>query len=123
VADISIPDSLADDRLDGAREIALFLYGNDDPQTVKAVYHEAAKGRLPIGRRGGRFFASKRKLLQAYDELTSPQPATALGRHLDRLMQPAKATAPEPAAAPRRASAAPQRTRGRPRSRPARTTK
>lgn len=61
---------IAADRLDGAREIALFLFGSDDETAIKRVYRDAAAGVLPIGRRGAVYIASKHKLLAAYDALT-----------------------------------------------------
>ena len=44
-------DTLADDLLKGAAEIAEFVYG--DRNKRRRVYHDADNGRLPIWRNGG----------------------------------------------------------------------
>jgi hypothetical protein len=110
------PLEIANDRLDGARAIALFVHGNNHTETLKKTYRDIAAGIIPAGRWGGRLVGSKAEITAAYRSITSgaagPRPAKAAA---------APEPAPAPAPPPRRTSAAPQRSnrRGRPRSRPA----
>lgn len=59
------------DRLEGAREIAAFLYGSGDEKNVRRVYHAIRRNRLPSGKDGGQLIASKAKLLAHWDRLTT----------------------------------------------------
>jgi hypothetical protein len=63
-------DTLASDRLDGAREIAKFWFGSDEPAYVKRAYRDITTGVILAGKHGGRVFASRKKLRQRYDQLT-----------------------------------------------------
>ena len=74
MTDDSPLDTLADDRLDGAAEIALFVYGQTDKRAIKRTYHAIAIGVIPARRVGGRLLASKAKIRAAYDLQTSPLP-------------------------------------------------
>jgi hypothetical protein len=58
-------DRLADDLLNGAREIAAYLGTN-----VRKVYLEAQTGRLPIGHLGRKLIASKRQLTRHTNKIT-----------------------------------------------------
>jgi hypothetical protein len=57
---------LADDLLNGAREIAEFLGTNE-----REVYHLAKTKRLPIGRLGKKLIASRAQLRRATLKLTA----------------------------------------------------
>ena len=59
-------DTVADDMLHGAEEIAGFL-----GVSTAQVYHYARLKRLPIGKFGWNLIASKRTLRRAYDKLTT----------------------------------------------------
>jgi hypothetical protein len=59
-------DRLADDLLNGAREIAEFLGTN-----TREVYHLAKHKRLPIGRLGKKLIASRSGLRRAAKALTA----------------------------------------------------
>jgi hypothetical protein len=74
MTDDSSFDTLADDRLDGAAEIALFVYGKADKRAIKRIYHAIAVGVIPARRVGGRLLASKAKIRAAYDLQTNPLP-------------------------------------------------
>jgi hypothetical protein len=54
--------SLADDRLEGAGEIAEYWFGSDTPQHRKAIFHYCAKRLLPIGKLGAKLIASRKAL-------------------------------------------------------------
>lgn len=58
-------ETVAEDMLLGAQEIAAFL-----GISVAQVYHYARLKRLPVGRVGSRLIASKRKLQRAFTALT-----------------------------------------------------
>ena len=62
---------LADDLLEGAAEIALFVFGNDSAKARRRVYHLAAmdrSDRLPVFRIGSQIFARKSTLLRSIAE-------------------------------------------------------
>jgi len=62
---------LADDLLEGAAEIALFVFGSDSPKSRRRVYHLAAidrSDRLPVFRMGNQIFARKSTLLRSIAE-------------------------------------------------------
>jgi len=62
---------LADDLLEGAAEIALFVFGNDSAKSRRRVYHLAAADRtdrLPVFRMGNQIFARKSTLLRSIAE-------------------------------------------------------
>ena len=62
---------LADDLLEGAAEIALFVFGNDSAKSRRRVYHLAAvdrSDRLPVFRMGNQIFARKSTLLRSIAE-------------------------------------------------------
>ena len=55
--------ALADDLLDGAEEIAEFLFGNAQKKKKRRrVYHLAATGQLPLARMGSRLIGRKSTL-------------------------------------------------------------
>jgi predicted DNA-binding transcriptional regulator AlpA len=64
---------IADDRLEGAREIALFLFGCGDRKHQKRVYHLTDKHRIPHGFDGHKLIASKAKLRANWDRLTQQE--------------------------------------------------
>jgi hypothetical protein len=70
-------DSPMHDRLEGAGPIALFWYGRDTHETRKRVYSLISKGRIPAGKLGGKIVASKRRLIAAYEQMTSGDAAQA----------------------------------------------
>jgi len=99
MTDDSPLDTLADDRLDGAAEIALFVYGKTDKRAIKRTYRAIAIGVIPARRVGGRLLASKAKIRAAYDLQTSPLPVE---------LAPPKPPEPAPARpAPKRKPKAP----------------
>jgi hypothetical protein len=59
-------ETVAEDMLHGAEEIAAFL-----GISVAQVYHFARLKRLSIGKLGWNLIASKRKLQREFDKLTS----------------------------------------------------
>ena len=61
-------DTVADDMLHGAEEIAAFL-----GVSTAQVYHFARLKRLPIGKLGWNLIASKRQLQRACAKLTASQ--------------------------------------------------
>jgi hypothetical protein len=63
-------NSLADDILRGVPAIAEFI-----GEEVRAVYHLCARGYIPCGKQGDRWIASKTRLRQHYEELTSGEAA------------------------------------------------
>jgi hypothetical protein len=74
MTDDSPLDTLADDQLDGAAEIALFVYGKADKRAIKRTYHAIAIGVIPARRIGGRLLGSKARIREAYDQQTSRLP-------------------------------------------------
>jgi hypothetical protein len=63
-------DTVADDLLRGAAEIAAFI-----GETQKRVYYLAAHGHLDIGHLGATLIASKRRLREQYQQLIQARPA------------------------------------------------
>jgi hypothetical protein len=70
---IVAPSELKDDRLEGAGEIALFIYGVDDLKHRKIVFHMVRAKLIPFGKLGGRIVASKRALADWQHRLTTGQ--------------------------------------------------
>ena len=111
-------DTLAEDTLQGAGALALFIYGEDTPQNRKKIYYDHDTGKRPIGKRGLLLYASKRvsredhynKARNQHSEtLTKPAKPTTKKRVLPpEVMQPG---APEPGAitAPSPSQRPPQR--------------
>ena len=63
--------SLAEDLLEGAAEIAKFVFGRDDAKSRRRVYHLSAadrSDRLPVFRMGNQIFARKSTLLRSIAE-------------------------------------------------------
>jgi hypothetical protein len=61
---------IASDRVEGAREFALFLYGSDDQKSIRRAYHAIRRNRVPAGKDGGMLIGSKAKILAHWDRLT-----------------------------------------------------
>ncbi|WP_051134123.1 helix-turn-helix domain-containing protein [Methylocystis sp. ATCC 49242] len=61
------PNSIADDLLEGADEISIFLFGEHDDK--RRVYHLIARGHLPSFRIGKKIFARKSALLKHLSDL------------------------------------------------------
>jgi hypothetical protein len=55
-------NSIADDLLEGARAIALELYGKDDRATLRRVNYLIEAGHIPTGKLGAKRIASKAQL-------------------------------------------------------------
>lgn len=68
-------DELAVDRLQGAGEIAAFWFGADTPTYRKRVFYLVERGLIPAGKIGGHIIASRRRLREAYEQLTNPTAA------------------------------------------------
>jgi len=71
IDDTKMADSLAEDLLEGAAEIARFVFGRDDCKSRRRVYHLAAaerSDRLPVFRMGNQIFARKSTLLRSIAE-------------------------------------------------------
>jgi hypothetical protein len=66
-------DSPASDRLVGAEDICAFWHGKVTKKLVKRIYYEAEHTDIPIYPHptSKRLIASKKKLLQYHDDLTS----------------------------------------------------
>jgi hypothetical protein len=64
-------DSPASDIAEGARAIAEVVFDDDSPQSIKRVFYLAEKKLIPCGKLGGKLIASKKKLRQHMDALTS----------------------------------------------------
>jgi hypothetical protein len=67
VVDTSTP---ADDLIFGVPAIAKFI-----GRSVRDTYYDIEQGRLPVGRWGARYVASKTRLRQLFDELTAGRAA------------------------------------------------
>lgn len=66
------PDqSLASDRLDGARAIAAFWFGADTRENKRKVFRLIDLKVIPVAKVGGRLMASKRALRKQYERITS----------------------------------------------------
>ena len=63
-------DTIADDRLNGARQISKFM-----GVTVRRVNYPIEKGRTPVGREGHGYVAAKRKLREYHAQITGQLPA------------------------------------------------
>jgi hypothetical protein len=71
INDSKICDTLADDLLEGAGEIARFMFGDNNAKSRRRVYHLAAadrNDRLPVFRMGNQIFARKSTLLRSITE-------------------------------------------------------
>jgi hypothetical protein len=64
-------DDIADDTVEGARAIAEVLYDDDSIQSRKRVFYLAERGLIPVGRLGRRLIASRKKLREHVNSLTS----------------------------------------------------
>jgi hypothetical protein len=64
-------DSPAGDIAEGARAIAEVVFDDDSPQSVKRIFYLAERRLIPVGKLGGKLIASKKKLRQHIDSLTS----------------------------------------------------
>ena len=62
------PDTIADDRLEGAEAIAQFR-----GEPVRRTRYLLGRGVIPHGREGDRFVASKRVLREHWEQLTRCQ--------------------------------------------------
>ena len=111
MTDDSPLDTLADDQLDGAAEIALFVYGKADKRAIKRTYHAIAIGVIPARRIGGRLLGSKARIREAYDQQTSRLPVEIA----PSLPTAAPPIAPPPGPAP--AHPTPKRKKAPPRRR------
>jgi hypothetical protein len=60
-------DTLADDLLQGAGEIARFFYGDDSSKNRRRIYHliQQKSGCLPIFRLGGQIYARKSSIMKS----------------------------------------------------------
>ena len=60
-------DTLADDLLQGAGEIARFFYGDDSPKNRRRIYHliQQRSDCLPIFRLGSQIYARKSKIMKS----------------------------------------------------------
>jgi hypothetical protein len=75
---VPAPDqSLASDRLDGARAIAAFWFGADTRENKRKVFRLIDLKVIPVAKVGGRLIASKRALSERYRQLTSGQAEAA----------------------------------------------
>ncbi|WLA78806.1 hypothetical protein [Bradyrhizobium elkanii] len=63
-------DEIAGDLLRGVKRIAQFI--NEDE---RATYHKLATGRLPGGKEGAQWVASKRVLREHYEKITAGRAA------------------------------------------------
>lgn len=70
-------DRLADDLLDGAEEIAIFLWG--DAKYKRRVYHLCDKGELPVFRLGSGINA-RRSVLRKFVEQKEAKALTKIGQ-------------------------------------------
>jgi hypothetical protein len=63
-------DDLAGDRLTGCAEIAKFWFGRDDREAQMATYRLMELRRIPAGKIGGLWIASRRALRRKHEEIT-----------------------------------------------------
>lgn len=63
-------NTLAADRLDGAKAISIFYFGDASPENVKRTYRLREKG-APIGKRGRNIISTKQKLAAWDDAMTN----------------------------------------------------
>ena len=64
-------DTISEDLLEGAAQIAKFIFGSDSARSRRRVYHLAAadrNDRLPVFRMGNQIFARKSTLLRSITE-------------------------------------------------------
>jgi hypothetical protein len=67
--------SIAADRLDGAAEIAEFLFGENTVENRKKVYRLAAQKQAPIVKHAGKLLSSRKRLTAHYEDLFPKQAA------------------------------------------------
>jgi hypothetical protein len=65
------PTGPADDRLCGVGQIAAFWFKKDSQAKRKSIYRMLEAGELPAGKFLGRWVASRKRLMQFHEELTS----------------------------------------------------
>jgi hypothetical protein len=68
-------DDLAADRLTGCAAIARFWFGTDDHEAQRATFRLLEKQKIPAGKLGGQWIASRRALRRRYEQLTSGEAA------------------------------------------------
>lgn len=61
--------TLADDLIEGVPNIATFLYGRADGQTIRRVHYLLETKRIPAGKIGNRWISYKSKLRAAFDSV------------------------------------------------------
>lgn len=102
---------IALDRLDGAKQIARFVYGSDDTEAVKRTYNDIAARRIPATRWGGRLVASKNAIRARWAEIVAVSAARPEPPEPERLLPQSGSVA---AGAPPTEPTPPRRKRGRP---------
>ena len=71
----SDPNSLAADRLVGCKAIAEFWFGSSAHKYERQMFHLLEERKVPCGKIGGSWYASKRALTAHHERLGSGQAA------------------------------------------------